>query len=89
MEESKSPADVAPMPDQIDKSASDIEAEQKEKEKYQSEPEGKVKFDDYLVCIPNQSPTKCETNLYLANSGFSHMLQNGTLYYYFLDLLPQ
>jgi len=51
MQESKSPGDVATSPVQKDKSAADVEAEQNEKEKYQSEPEGKVKFGDYLVRI--------------------------------------
>jgi hypothetical protein len=88
MEEPKSPVDVAARPDRIDKSAPDVEAEQKEKEKYQSQPEGKVKFGDYLVRIHNQSLLMVETNLYLASSGFSHMPPNGTLYYYYLDLLP-
>jgi hypothetical protein len=88
MEESKSPVDVATRPDKIDKPASDVEAEQKEKEKYQSQPEEKVKLGDYLVRIQNQSLANCETNLYLASSGFSHMPPNGTLYYYYLDLLP-
>src|SRR5271156_560454 len=39
MEESKSPIDVATRQHEIDKSASDVEAERKEKEKYQSQPE--------------------------------------------------
>lgn len=88
MDESKSPVDFATRPDQIDKSAVDVEAEQKEKEKYKSEPEGKVKFGDYLVRVHNQSPAIEETNLYLPNSGYSHMVQNGTLYYYLLGVLP-
>lgn len=88
MEESKSPADVATRPDKIEKSASDVEAEQKEKEKYESQPEGKVKLGDYLVRLHNQSLAIGGTNLYLASSAFSHMPQNGTLYCYFLDLLP-
>jgi hypothetical protein len=88
MQESKSPGDVATSPDQIDKSAADVEAEQNEKEKYQSEPEGKVKFGDYLVRIHNESPANGKANLYLAISEYSHMVQNGILYYYLLDLLP-
>jgi hypothetical protein len=88
MGESKPPVDVATKPDQIDKSASDVEAEQKEKEKYQSQPEGKVALGDYLVCIHNQPLAKGETNHCLASSGFSRMAQNGTLYYYLLDPLP-
>lgn len=88
MQESKSPGDAATSLDQIDKSAANIEAEQNETEKYKSEPEGKVKFGDYLVCIHNESPANGEANLYLAISEYSHMVLNGTLYYYLLDLLP-
>lgn len=51
MKESKSPVDVATRPDEINKSTSDVEAEQKEKEKYQSQPEGKVKLGDYFVSV--------------------------------------
>ncbi len=88
MEESKSPVEIATKPDQSNNSASDVEAEQKEKEKYESQPEGKVKLGDYLVRRHIQPFANGETNLYLAGSVFSHMLQNGTLYYFSLDLLP-
>jgi hypothetical protein len=88
MKKSKSPVDVAITSEQTDKSAAEIEAEQKEKEKYQSEPEGKVKFGDYIVRAHSDSPSYVETNLYLMTSGSSHMLQNGILCYYFLVLWP-
>jgi hypothetical protein len=84
----KSPLDVTTKADEINKSASDAEAEQKDKEKYQSQPEGKVKLGDYLVRKHNQSLANGEANLYLVCSGFSRMPQNGTLYYCLLDLLP-
>jgi hypothetical protein len=89
MKDSKTPAEVGTMPDQAEKSTSGIEAEQKEKEKYDSEPEGKVKFGDFLVRISSQSSAQGKTNCYLAISVYFHMLQNGTLYYYLSDLLPQ
>jgi hypothetical protein len=60
MAESKSPVDVVTKADENDKSASNVEAEQKDKEKYESQPEGKVKLGDYLVRIHNQSLAKAK-----------------------------
>lgn len=48
MGESKPLVEVASGPVQIDKPASGVD--QKEKEKYQSQPEEKVAIGDYLVC---------------------------------------
>lgn len=78
MGESKSSADAGTSPEQIDKSASDIN--QEDKEKYKSEPEEKAKLGDYLVCIHRQSFAECTTNLHLPGSESSLMLQNGILY---------
>lgn len=89
MEDSKSNADKATMQDHADNVTLDIGAEQKEKEKYQSEPEGKVKFGDYLVCIHIQSLAFDKTDIALANRGFSHTLRNGIWHYYWLDLWLQ
>jgi hypothetical protein len=79
MGESKSPINVGTGPEQMEKFASN--ADQKEKEKYQSQPEEKVALGDYLVRMRSQFVAECETNPHLATSGSSRLPQNGILYY--------
>jgi hypothetical protein len=59
MGESKSPLNVGTGPEQIEKPASDVD--QKEKDKYDSQPEEKVMLGDFLVRMHNSSLPECET----------------------------